>query len=163
VRRQAQLAGIGMPEVAVYDAPEINAFATGMSRNNALVAVSSGLLAGMSRDEAEAVLAQCRPWTPVEHLIIFNVEGLDKAGAETMMAEGRRVLSVIPGVREVFTGEAVKEDAKYRYTWLVRFCHPAVIGSYREHPDHIAFANNLFRPVAGERISIDYHMVEEAT
>lgn len=57
VRRQAQLAGIGMPEVAVYDAPDINAFATGMSRNNALVAVSSGLLAGMSRDETEAVLA----------------------------------------------------------------------------------------------------------
>lgn len=57
VRRQAQLAGIGMPEVATYDAPDINAFATGMSRSNALVAVSSGLLAGMSRDEAEAVLA----------------------------------------------------------------------------------------------------------
>jgi len=57
VRRQAQLAGIGMPEVAIYDAPDINAFATGMSRNNALVAVSSGLLAGMSRDETEAVLA----------------------------------------------------------------------------------------------------------
>ena len=45
VRRQAQAAGIGMPEVAVFDAPEINAFATGMSRNNSLVAVSSGLLA----------------------------------------------------------------------------------------------------------------------
>lgn len=56
VRRQAQLAGIGMPEVAVYDAPDVNAFATGMSRNNALVAVSSGLLRTMSRDEAEAVL-----------------------------------------------------------------------------------------------------------
>ena len=40
VRRQAQAAGIGMPEVAIYDAPEVNAFATGMSRNNALVAVS---------------------------------------------------------------------------------------------------------------------------
>jgi heat shock protein HtpX len=57
VRRQADAAGIGMPEVAVYQAPEINAFATGMSRNNALVAVSTGLLNGMSRDEAEAVLA----------------------------------------------------------------------------------------------------------
>ena len=45
VRRQAHAAGIGMPEVAVFDAPEINAFATGMSRNNSLVAVSSGLLA----------------------------------------------------------------------------------------------------------------------
>ncbi|MEJ2181657.1 MAG: M48 family metalloprotease, partial [Gammaproteobacteria bacterium] len=44
VNRQAQLAGIGMPEVAIYDAPDVNAFATGMSRNNALVAVSTGLL-----------------------------------------------------------------------------------------------------------------------
>jgi len=56
VRRQAEAAGIGMPEVAVYDAPDVNAFATGMSRNNALVAVSSGLLRNMSKDEAEAVL-----------------------------------------------------------------------------------------------------------
>ena len=57
VRGQAQAAGIGMPEVAVYDAPEINAFATGANRNNALVAVSTGLLRAMDRDEAEAVLA----------------------------------------------------------------------------------------------------------
>jgi heat shock protein HtpX len=56
VRRQAQAAGIGMPEVAIYDAPEINAFATGANRNNALVAVSTGLMRAMSRDEAEAVL-----------------------------------------------------------------------------------------------------------
>ncbi len=57
VRRQAEAAGIGMPEVAIYDAPEINAFATGANRNNALVAVSTGLLRSMDRDEAEAVLA----------------------------------------------------------------------------------------------------------
>lgn len=56
VKRQAEQAGIKMPEVAVYEAPEINAFATGPSRNNSLVAVSTGLLRGMSRDEAEAVL-----------------------------------------------------------------------------------------------------------
>ena len=57
VRRQAEGAGIGMPEVAIYDAPEMNAFATGMSRNKALVAVSTGLLQQMNRDEVEAVLA----------------------------------------------------------------------------------------------------------
>ncbi|MBV6856678.1 protease HtpX [Xanthomonas campestris pv. zingibericola] len=56
VRRQSQAAGIGMPEVAVYDGPEINAFATGANRNNALVAVSTGLLQNMDQDEAEAVL-----------------------------------------------------------------------------------------------------------
>src|SRR5690625_642272 len=49
VRRQAQQAGIGMPEVAIYDAPEINAFATGMNKNNALVAVSTGLLRAMNQ------------------------------------------------------------------------------------------------------------------
>ncbi|MFN3593227.1 MAG: protease HtpX [Thiobacillaceae bacterium] len=56
VRRQAREAGIGMPEVAIYDSPEVNAFATGMSKDNALVAVSTGLLNSMTRDEAEAVL-----------------------------------------------------------------------------------------------------------
>ena len=57
VERQAKAAGIGMPEVAIYNSDEVNAFATGMSRNNALVAVSSGLLDAMNNDEAEAVLA----------------------------------------------------------------------------------------------------------
>jgi heat shock protein HtpX len=56
VKRQAQKAGIGMPEVAIYDAPDVNAFATGWNRNNALVAVSTGLLNNMSQEEAEAVL-----------------------------------------------------------------------------------------------------------
>ncbi len=56
VRQQAKRAGIGMPEVAIYDAPDMNAFATGFNRNHALVAVSTGLLNGMKRDEVEAVL-----------------------------------------------------------------------------------------------------------
>lgn len=56
VKRQSEQAGIAMPEVAIYDAPEINAFATGMTKNKALVAVSTGLLANMTRNEAEAVL-----------------------------------------------------------------------------------------------------------
>ncbi len=57
VRKQAEKAGIGMPEVAIYDSPDVNAFATGMTRNSALVAVSTGLLNGMRDDEIEAVLA----------------------------------------------------------------------------------------------------------
>ncbi len=57
VGRQAQQAGIGMPTVAIYDSPDINAFATGAKRDDSLVAVSTGLLHNMTRDEAEAVLA----------------------------------------------------------------------------------------------------------
>ncbi|SUP83533.1 protease HtpX [Yersinia wautersii] len=57
VRRQSQQAGITMPQVAIYQAPDINAFATGARRDASLVAVSTGLLQNMSRDEAEAVIA----------------------------------------------------------------------------------------------------------
>ena len=57
VQRQAQVAGIAMPEVAIYESPDVNAFATGARRNAALVAVSTGLLSRMTQDEVEAVLA----------------------------------------------------------------------------------------------------------
>jgi heat shock protein HtpX len=57
VRRQAEQAKIGMPEVGIFNTPVVNAFATGMRRNNSMVAVSTGLLNSMTRDEAEAVMA----------------------------------------------------------------------------------------------------------
>lgn len=57
VARQAQQAGISMPEVAIYEDDAPNAFATGATRNSALVAVSTGLLAAMDAQEVEAVLA----------------------------------------------------------------------------------------------------------
>ncbi|WP_047552065.1 protease HtpX [Methylotenera sp. G11] len=57
VRQQADAVGIKMPEVAVFNSPEVNAFATGMTKNSSLVAVSTGLLDAMTKDEAEAVLA----------------------------------------------------------------------------------------------------------
>ncbi len=56
VKKYAADAGIGMPEVGIFDSPEVNAFATGMNKNNALVAVSSGLLNAMTKEEAEAVI-----------------------------------------------------------------------------------------------------------
>lgn len=56
VRRYSEKAGIKMPEVGIYDAPDVNAFATGMTRNSSLIAVSTGLLQQMTREEAEAVL-----------------------------------------------------------------------------------------------------------
>ncbi|EGW19938.1 protease HtpX [Methylobacter tundripaludum] len=56
VTQQAQQAGIGMPEVGIFLSPDANAFATGMNRNSALVAVSTGLLQRMNKDEIEAVI-----------------------------------------------------------------------------------------------------------
>lgn len=56
VRKQAEVAGIGTPEAAIFDSPQVNAFATGARKNDALVAVSTGLLRAMNRQEAEAVI-----------------------------------------------------------------------------------------------------------
>lgn len=109
-----------------------------------------------SAGRAEALLAHCRPWRPVEHVILYNTRELDDAAVAAMTAEGRRELADIPGVRRVFTGRAVKADSGYRHCWLVRFAAAPVINSYREHPVHQRFADERFRPHAGERLSIDF-------
>lgn len=105
---------------------------------------------------AASMLASCRPWLPVEHVIFFNTKKLNAAATEDMMSEGRRVLGSIPGVQRVFIGRAVAEDSSYRHCWVVRFSASPVIDSYREHPAHQHFANNRFRPYAGDRLSIDF-------
>lgn len=109
-----------------------------------------------SGNQKEDTLNNCQTWSPVEHLIIFNVTGLTDAEAKAMMQKGKDLLSTIPGVRRVDIGYSVLAEAKFKFTWLVRFCHENVIASYRDHPVHVAFANDLFRPVAADRISIDY-------
>ena len=140
------------------------------ARNNSYTDLVRGVREAIAEETARCIelwggagraadlLEVCRPWSPVEHLILYNAEGLDDAGVADMAAEGRRVLGAIPGVLRAETGSAVKEDADYRHCWLVRFTDAAVIDSYREHPDHKHFADTRFRPVAGGRISIDYRI-----
>lgn len=110
-----------------------------------------------SAGRAAEVLAQCESWAPVEHMIIYNaVERMSDEQIRAVMSKGRQLLSKIPGVREVFTGEAIKKEAQYRFCWLVRFTHKTVIDSYYKHPDHINFTDNLFQPCTRDRISVDY-------
>lgn len=114
-----------------------------------------------SHGQAHAVLAEARPWAPVEHVIVYNVTGASDDQVEALMARGREVLSKIPGVRRVVTGWAVTEKPKYRFCWLIEFTSEAVIASYRDHPEHVRFANELFRPIAGDRISIDFLQITD--
>jgi len=109
-----------------------------------------------SAGRAAEVLVQCRAWQPVQHVIVYNVEGADDSQVEAMMARGRDELARIPGVRRVVTGWALNDQPQYRCCWLVEFVHEKVIASYRDHPTHVRFANDLFRPVAGDRITIDF-------
>jgi len=113
-----------------------------------------------SAGRAAEVLVQCQAWQPVEHVIVYNVEHVPDAQIGTMMARGREILAAIPGVRRVVTGWAVADKPRYRFCWLIEFAHRAVIDSYREHPLHRQFADNLFRPIAGDRVSIDFEHVD---
>lgn len=114
-----------------------------------------------STGKAEEVANACRPWREVDHVIFYNVAGAGPDEIARMMAEGRRVLAAIPGVREVVTGSAESDAAPYRHFWLVRFVHPSVVDSYRVHPSHQAFADTHFRPLAGDRITIDFRHERE--
>jgi fructose-bisphosphate aldolase class II len=109
-----------------------------------------------SAGKAAAVLAEAEPWQEVEHVIIYNTEDTSPEQVDELMQKGRETLSRLPGVRRVFTGNALQEDASYQHCWVIRFAHREVVQSYKHHPDHVAYADTYFRPVAGNRISIDY-------
>ena len=105
---------------------------------------------------ADEIMSFAKPIREVEHVIVYNTEGIDRQQVDELMCIGRDTLGNIPGVRRVFTGHALQEDAPYRHCWLVRFTDPAVVESYKHHPDHQHYADTHFRPVAGDRISIDF-------
>ena len=109
-----------------------------------------------SAGRAAEVLIQCQAWQPVQHLIVYNVEPGLESQVDSMMARGGEVLAGIPGVRRVVSGWALSDSPKFRFCWIVEFAHRKVIESYRDHPEHVAFANRLFRPIAGDRITIDF-------
>jgi fructose-bisphosphate aldolase class II len=113
-----------------------------------------------SAGQAEEVLAIARPWHSIAHLIVYNTPGVSEAGVDAMMMRGREVLSRIPGVRRVAAGRAIKEDVRYRCCWIIEFANEKVIDSYRDDPNHLAFADELFRPIAQDRLSIDYQLME---
>jgi fructose-bisphosphate aldolase class II len=105
---------------------------------------------------AAEVMTQCRVWRPVEHVIFYNVESVTDVEVEAMMARGREVLGKIPGVKRVITGWPTLDNQKFRFCWILEFVHEKVIASYRDHPEHIAFANAIFRPMAVDRLSLDF-------
>jgi len=110
-----------------------------------------------SAGRAAEVLAEARPWREIEHVIMWNAEA-DAERAAAAMAEGREKLATIPGVRHVRTGVAVDDDARYRYCWLIGFASVAARDHYREHPVHVAYADGTFRPMAPDRIRVDYEL-----
>lgn len=100
----------------------------------------------------EMLASRCRVRREVDHVVLYNAEG----ETAEMVAEGMRALSAVPGVRQIFAGRALVSDARYGHAWVVRFVDTGVIDWYRDHPLHTRFADTYFRPVAGDRVTIDF-------
>lgn len=109
-----------------------------------------------SAGRAAEVLERCEPWLSVEHLMVHNVNAHSNQSFDSLISEGKQILSQIPGVREVFTGEDMKENSKYLFCWSVRFTHQAALDSFREHQGFGAFLQKQLDPNTSDLINIDY-------
>lgn len=101
---------------------------------------------------AERLAAECRVRREVDHVVLYNAS----APVDDMVAEGMRVLAEVPGVRQIFAGQAVDPDARFQHAWVVRFVDAGVIPYWRDHPLHTGFADGMFRPLAADRLTIDF-------
>lgn len=114
-----------------------------------------------SAGRAAEVMIQCNTWNNVEHVIVYNSSESDPAVIQIMLLKGKQQLSTIPGVMDVRIGRATDNNNKYRYCWLVRFAHENVIENYKSHPVHVAYAESYFRPIAEDRITNDYEILDD--
>ena len=78
-----------------------------------------------------------------------------------MLRKGKEKLSAIPGVINVQIGKAVGEQGTYRYCWLIRFASAQVIENYKVHPAHVEYADTYFRPIAADRVTNDYDIIDD--
>lgn len=115
-----------------------------------------------SAGRAAEVMMQCRPWCSVQHVVICSLDHPPDTQVEHMVGRGSEALAEIPGVRRVISGWTVREALRFRLCWLVEVAHESVVASWRERPDHATLAGKLLRPIAGDRLSVDFAPVAAA-
>ena len=110
---------------------------------------------------AAEVLARCRPMRGVERLFIADFPEMDAVELELKAARASARMAAIPGVREVFQGEAEEAERGRRLCWRLRFAHPDAAGAFLEHPDFQAVRRELLDGTAQDRQA--YSFVELAS
>ena len=114
-----------------------------------------------SGGRAAEVLAHCRPWQEVEHIVLYKASSeLSDADIFSIMREGRETLKTIPGVRNIRFGRALQQDGKYQYCWLVTLNSQAVIEVYQNHLAQQSFSHKIFLYVATDLITLDFVDIE---
>ncbi|QJD87146.1 Dabb family protein [Cohnella herbarum] len=97
----------------------------------------------------------------IRHLIVFNIRtGATQEECMRVIQRGREQLLTIPGVIHFSFAISVNLDARYRYSLAIDFTDESVIESYKHHPVHVAYADDYFRPLATDRLTIDYRLID---
>ena len=97
----------------------------------------------------------------ISHSIAFNIrEGATHEDCLSVMQRGREQLLKIPGVKDFTFSVSVDPNARYRYNLIVYFKDESVIESYKHHPIHVDYADHFFRPLATDRLTIDYRLID---
>ncbi|MCL4471891.1 MAG: class II fructose-bisphosphate aldolase [Gammaproteobacteria bacterium] len=111
-----------------------------------------------SSGRAAEVLAQCRPWREVEHVVLYDAPTSSEDAASSTVRQEKEILRAIPGVRNVRAGTAVGGEAKYRHCLLVRLASQEVIAACNKQPDQSRFAKNPLQHNAMNRVAIDFEL-----
>lgn len=105
---------------------------------------------------AAEVLAQCRPWQEVDHVVLYNAqEGLSESKVTAMMREGTKSMETIPGVRSIQPCQIIQSDGKYSHGLLTRLASQTALEGYRKHPAYLHFSSKVFWPVVTDHITLD--------
>ncbi len=113
-----------------------------------------------SAGRAAEVLNRCRPWNNITHIVVYDAPDLDALALRTLMAEGQRLLSGIPGVRSVQVGSVADEGGRYRHCLLTRLASATAVDAFRRHPAYTGYRDRHLAPVTSDPIERTYHMVD---
>lgn len=114
-----------------------------------------------SGGRAAEVLAQCRPWQEVEHVVLYKAGNeLTDSDVASIMREGKESMRAIPCVRNIRIGRALQQDGKYQYCWLVTLVNESAIEFFQNHQAQQSFCHKLFLSVATDWISQDFSEIE---
>lgn len=109
-----------------------------------------------SSGRAAEVLAQCRPWHGVEHVVFYNVPAtISESEITSILRDGKKSLEAIPGVRSISTSRTIQPDGEYRYSLSISLASKSALTVFQNHPAQQRFANTNFWPMITDHITLD--------
>jgi fructose-bisphosphate aldolase class II len=109
-----------------------------------------------SSGRAAEVLAQCRPWHDVEHVVFYNIPAtISETEITSILREGKKTLEAIPGVRSISTRRTLQPDGEYRHSLSISLTSKSALTVFQNHPAQQRFANTNFWPMITDHITLD--------